>query len=336
MRNAMELGISYNVIGRPESAIRHLATASKLARENDTEPLTVLIIAVETAEAHLALAQKGKDPQKHLNQAAEVLHPVAGVVVDKKELLFRRDLALARAFALRGRYKRSLPLYLAAVEEVDGGAAEAAAVHAECGDAAARAGDRAVAIAEWQKAREVYLALGMEEEAQRLLPKIASFAEEEKPAEEEEDAKEPTNPDPPDEPAQEKTAEEAPAPEVPVEGDTSQEEPAPEDAGQEEPAPEVSAEEDKGQEEPAEEDKGQEEPAPEVPAEGEPGQEEPAQEETAQDEQPALGDLIGDVIAGDGAADAENGAEDEGQGGGGDAAPPDAEPAPEPTAEEST
>lgn len=141
LRSYKDLGIYYNQNERPASAIRHLKKANELEKQFPLDNYESTEIAVETAEAYYTLSQddRTEDPNKFLVQTNNVLRPVLSYNLEEQNsqengeeneqseenhdekkknskqdgvnLMYRRDLANARALSKRNKAKEAIQPY---------------------------------------------------------------------------------------------------------------------------------------------------------------------------------------------------------------------------------
>ena len=180
-----QLGMYYNRNKRPASAVRHLQKAQELQQTNQVDPEEGMEIAVEMAEAHLAMrdANKRQETLKHMAQANKALKPVMGVEVENLRLMYRRDLAQARVTTTRGRFEKALEQYETAAESLQrcsgSDNAEMANLYVEMADVAEADENEERAGQYYQMAYNKYVNLGMDEEAKAIEPKLPRPEEEE-------------------------------------------------------------------------------------------------------------------------------------------------------------
>lgn len=189
MQNEIQLGIYYNEIGRPKSAIRHLTKAHQLEEVNEITEQDSTIIAVEQAEAYLTIYKKSKKQEdiRNLNRASGFLKQVAEYELEDKRLAFRRDLAVARLSAERGKNSEAIEQYekaIALCSEVNGeNSVETANIYCEMGQNADFAEEKEKSHDYYKKAYQIYNSLNMKAEAEELVP-LFHTEEEEHPEEE--------------------------------------------------------------------------------------------------------------------------------------------------------
>jgi tetratricopeptide (TPR) repeat protein len=171
LRSHIALGQFYNENHRPVSALRHMQKVAQLRPLNQIDRIEEVVIAVETADAHLALRNENRaESQKHVNQASDVLRPFLDEAIEDPVLRYRRDLAKARIFAARGRMANAMEQYLIAADSLEAATGgEPTTVTAKLYDelaepaAAAKLGDKSGEF--YTKAWQTFTDLGMEESA---------------------------------------------------------------------------------------------------------------------------------------------------------------------------
>ena len=178
LRSHLALGQFYNENHRPLSALRHLQRAQQLQQTNDIEPSEEISIAVETAEAHLALRNDNRvESQKHIEQASDALKPALDADIDDAELRYKRDLAKARILSARNKGDAALKQYEVALDslnEANGGEESnvTAKLYAEIAETAEAINDLDRAGDYYWKAYSTFTRLGMEESAAIIKPKV--------------------------------------------------------------------------------------------------------------------------------------------------------------------
>ena len=178
MRCEKDLGLYYNRNHRPASAVRHLTAARNLEQKNNVEPEERMEIAVEIAEACLALrdVNKRQETMKKMTLANDALQPVMDTEVENLQLMYRRDLAQARITTTRGRFEQALEQYnkaLEGLEKIHGhDHAEVANLYVEMADVAEADENEELAGKHYKSAYDIYVKLDMTEEANTIEPKI--------------------------------------------------------------------------------------------------------------------------------------------------------------------
>jgi tetratricopeptide (TPR) repeat protein len=191
MQVEKESGKSYNKNGRPASAARHLSRAREIEKQHpDTDPNETAEIGVETAEAYLNMAdpEKRQETLKNMKHAQQALRPTYDCEFEDTRLVYRRDIAMARVTVARGRYTNSLQYYDLAVESLkadSGETEELAELLVEVARAAGLAFDEESEQRYYQEAHDLYVKLGMTEQAKELEPFLPEEVEEPEPEEEE-------------------------------------------------------------------------------------------------------------------------------------------------------
>ena len=185
MQSEEQLGIYYNEIGRPKSAIRHLTKAHQLEKNNKPPPEESVVIAVESVDAYLTIhdSLKKNEAIRNMNKANELLKPVADVQLEDAHLTFRRDISIARVSSLRGKFTDAMEQYETALKslEADVGkdTAESANILCEMGQNAEYADEKEKSRDYYFSAFQIYRALDMNAEAESILPKFKTEEEEE-------------------------------------------------------------------------------------------------------------------------------------------------------------
>ena len=206
LRAHAELGFFYNMNNRPQSALRHLELAHKLERTNHIEHDESVRIAVESAEAHIAL----KNEKKHVSMAEDCIRPHREDAVEDTRLRYKRDLVVARIFAAKKKYDEALTQYEVAAATLrecneNEKTVEEARLYVEMAETAKRKKLNRRAGLYYKKAYDVYVELGMEDQAKEIEPMLPDEFEEEEEEEEinvqEEEEKGEFQPHPPDHPS---------------------------------------------------------------------------------------------------------------------------------------
>ena len=178
LRSHLALGQFYNENHRPLSALRHLQRAQQLQQTNDIERNEEIAIAVESAEAHLALRNDNRsESQKHIEQASEELDPVIDSEIDDPDLMYKRDLVKARVLCAKTKFDAALKQYEVALKSLDkaNGGEESnvtAKLYAEVAETAEAAKEPEKAGDYFWKAYSTFLNLGMEESAAVIKPNV--------------------------------------------------------------------------------------------------------------------------------------------------------------------
>jgi tetratricopeptide (TPR) repeat protein len=178
LRSHLALGQFYNENHRPVSALRHIQKVAQLRQTNSVDRIEEVTIAIETADAHLALRNENRaESQKHVSQAADALRPFVDEVIDDPMLRYRRDLAKARIAAARARIANAMEQYLIAadaLDEANGGEAThvTAKLYVEMGDTATAGKLTEKAGEYYTRAWQIFTDLGMEESAASIQAKL--------------------------------------------------------------------------------------------------------------------------------------------------------------------
>ena len=178
LRAHVALGKFYNENHRPESALRHFEKAKQLSQTNEIEENEEIEIAVEMAQAHVAIkSEKKAQNTKHANAAASIIEPYEDVDIYDAMLKYKRDAVKARIAHAKGQNREAIELYETALQSLDeahdgeevSDMAKLRIEKAECYEAVKRP---KLARKEYQKAYDVYWNLGMEESARNLEGKL--------------------------------------------------------------------------------------------------------------------------------------------------------------------
>jgi hypothetical protein len=178
LRSHLALGQFYNENHRPVSALRHLQKVAQLKQTNPLDRPTDIAIAVETADAHLALRNENRaESQKHVNQASDALRTFTDDEIDDAFLRYRRDLAKARILAARGRYGNAMEQYLIAMDSLsDANSGDPTSVTAKLFREIAENAETAKLTDQageyYRKAWQTFTDLGMEESAATIQAKV--------------------------------------------------------------------------------------------------------------------------------------------------------------------
>jgi hypothetical protein len=178
MRSHLSLGQFYNENHRPISALRHLQKVTELREANRLDRTEEICLAVEIAEAHLAMRNENKiDPQKQVGRASDALRNFVDEPIDNPALRYRRDLAKARILAARAKYAPAHEQYLIAansLDEANGGEPSpvTAKLYREIAENAdtGKLGD--IAKRFYRSAWQTFTDLGMQESAASIHPNV--------------------------------------------------------------------------------------------------------------------------------------------------------------------
>ena len=167
LRSYAAIGVFYNENKRYESAIRNLEMAHKMEEQHPLEEADSFLIALETAEAHLAIK---KEQQKHVSQAESVLQPFDDYEVEDAALKIRYDLAKARILEFRREYDEAEKKYKEAIDKVDQSNPDEtlAKLYVEVADACINADDLESAEGYLEKAKDMFKDLKYNDEAEML------------------------------------------------------------------------------------------------------------------------------------------------------------------------
>ena len=182
LRAHLALGQFYNENHRPLSALRHLETVQSLESTNKLNPDDNILISIETLEAHLNLRNDNKqESQRRLNIASQIIAPLEKTDISDPFLRHRRDLAMARISAAKGKIDDALKRYDISEKSLyhydSGGSNKTAKLHVEIGDFAQNAQKYDKAQEYYSKAYILFMQLGMEESATLIKPKLNEVPE---------------------------------------------------------------------------------------------------------------------------------------------------------------
>lgn len=248
IRAATDFGAFYNVLEKPESALRNLLKAYSAAQQcEDLPEEDGFLLAVELADAGLNAKQAAKEKHKLIVLADNYLTPFAEFDSGTAAIMYRKDICLARIRAYRQKFPEAIEYYDKALHEYSAYAEEEKKaekegkgqteeeedekdrdivepnLYVEAAVIAEKAENNEQALDWYKAAYNIYLDRGFKRAAKRILPKIQTENEEEEEKNEketqpedgennEEDTNEP-NDDNPEEKEAEKPEEPAPAPE---------------------------------------------------------------------------------------------------------------------------
>jgi tetratricopeptide (TPR) repeat protein len=180
VRALCALGDFYNQQSRPESALRHLGKAKAITDSVELSERDQLAIAVEAAAAHLMMGGGKHELRANARTAEAEISPFARTEVDDLELIYKRDLAVARIHSRLQRIPDAFQCYDKAVQTLSSitDAApnpETANLYLEIAELAEKATDNRRAGAMYHLAHQIFERLGMEEAAQRIKPKLQQY-----------------------------------------------------------------------------------------------------------------------------------------------------------------
>lgn len=185
--NILQIGVTYNRLNRQTSGIRNLNRCKEIKSQCDIDPHEEEEMYIELAEAHLVLSanqykDKKSEASKHIRAAISSISPISQKQMEDPFFIFRRDAVLARISNAQGNHKEAIDQYNTAIQSYQtaygtdctpdkGYFLEEIAINAEA------AGNDKKSIQMkffyYQKAYEVYTELSMDEEAERVYPKLA-------------------------------------------------------------------------------------------------------------------------------------------------------------------
>jgi len=173
------LGRLYNENHRPQSALRHLQLSQEISKKINIDQQESISIAVETAEAHLALRNDNRqESQKHITKAMEVLSPFLNSPISDLELRYRRDLVNARVYTAGHKFELALEQYQHARETLESASQGEAGLQiaklcVEISEVAEAMNDIAKTREYSEMAYETFMRLGMSGSASIVKPKVS-------------------------------------------------------------------------------------------------------------------------------------------------------------------
>jgi hypothetical protein len=117
LRIHAKLGAFYNETHRPQSALRHLKKSQEISeicseRGDDIDQKDLVLIAVDTAEAHLSSRDdNAQESQKHINRANACLKQIQDYETDDLDLRYRCELVNARVLSAGRHPEKSFDQY---------------------------------------------------------------------------------------------------------------------------------------------------------------------------------------------------------------------------------
>lgn len=117
IRAATDFGSFYNSLEKPESALRNLSKAYAASRQVELSEEDAFLLAVELADASLNAKQPSKEKHKQIVVADNALTPFAEREEGTAQILFRKDLCLARIRAYRQKFEESISYYEKSLSE---------------------------------------------------------------------------------------------------------------------------------------------------------------------------------------------------------------------------
>ncbi|KAH0793559.1 hypothetical protein GPJ56_002606 [Histomonas meleagridis] len=181
LRSYTALGVFYNQNYRPNSALRHLSKAHQLEEMVEIEEEESIVIAVETAIAHLALRNNQQSNSiKRANLAERAISKYKDCDIENPMLRYKRDISKARIYATRGHFDDAINSYEEAwnaLDEANNGEEkeETAQLFEELSEACEFAEKMKKAKENYKRASEIYENLGMDQYADDLKQKYENI-----------------------------------------------------------------------------------------------------------------------------------------------------------------
>lgn len=188
----INIGICYNRLNKPTSAIRNLEKAHQLESVAKATKGEKELVAIETTEAHLVLfsdatrANKTDEANKQLKNAFNVIKPFMSTEIEELELEFRKSLAIAHIFNIKQMFVEAIPHFDSGVNaffelypDYSESHAQLAIEAAENAEFVRDTDNNAVhtKFYYYKLAYDIYKKLGMEEEAKEIEPKLPKEGE---------------------------------------------------------------------------------------------------------------------------------------------------------------
>lgn len=174
-----KLGAFYVETHRPQSALRHLQKAQEISVNKEIEPDELMLVALDTAESHLALRNdNSQESAKHNQRAIEALKKVQNYNTDNLDLRYRCELASARVTAAGKHPEKAFKAYEQAMsilkEQNDGEVGlPSAKLCVEISEFAEKMDDQERVQKYASMAYEIFLSLGMSGSAQIIRGKVS-------------------------------------------------------------------------------------------------------------------------------------------------------------------
>lgn len=111
IRAATDFGSFYNSLEKPESALRNLSKAYAASKQVELSEEDAFVLAVELADASLNAKQPSKEKHKQIVVADNAITPFAEREEGTAQILFRKDLCLARIRAYRQKFEEAISYY---------------------------------------------------------------------------------------------------------------------------------------------------------------------------------------------------------------------------------
>ena len=172
-----KLGAFYNETHRPQSALRHLQKAHEIAGRENIDKKDLILVAVDTAEAHLALRDDNRqESQKHIQQANECIKQIQNYETDDLDLRYRCELVYARVISAGKHPEKSFKQYEQAMqtlrEKLNGEPdTQLAKLYIEMCEVAQKIGDNDRKVMYAEQAYKTFLSLEMYASAEECAKK---------------------------------------------------------------------------------------------------------------------------------------------------------------------
>ena len=172
-----KLGAFYNETHRPQSALRHLQKAHEISGRDNIDKKDLILVAVDTAEAHLALRDDNRqESQKHIQQANECIKQIQNYETDDLDLRYRCELVYARVISAGKHPEKSFKQYEQAMqtlrEKLNGEPdTQLAKLYIEMCEVAQKIGDNDRKVMYAEQAYKTFLSLEMYASAEECAKK---------------------------------------------------------------------------------------------------------------------------------------------------------------------
>lgn len=179
-----KLGAFYNETHRPQSALRHLKKAHEISDkckghdgENMIDKKELILVAVDTAEAHLALRDDNRQESlKHINEANACLKQIQDYKTEDIDLRYRCELVNARVLSAGKHPEKSFKQYeqaMSTLSEQLGGEPDTqlAKLYIEMCEVAEKIGDDDRKVGYAEQAYKIFLSLEMYHSAEECAKK---------------------------------------------------------------------------------------------------------------------------------------------------------------------
>lgn len=117
IRAATDFGSFYNSLEKPDSALRNLSKAYAASKQTELSEEDAFLLAVELADASLNSSQPSKEKHKQIVTADNALTPYAEREEGTAQIIFRKDICLARLRAYRQKFEEAVSYYEKALSE---------------------------------------------------------------------------------------------------------------------------------------------------------------------------------------------------------------------------